>query len=420
MYGLSNAYPDTIARTRKLDYTLTQPPGDYTLVLAITDRLNGVSSHNKTNINISSEFGTGYYILKAEGGQTDLDFIDRNGALVADVLYTYTGERIAGQPINTGYLGAGMGLKFDMEGPDGTVVQSAALPTFVICTDQDVRIYNGDDFSLLRKWEDIFMEAPAVRKPMGIVCAALGGVVLNNDNQIYLMRMLGKFGYAWPGDYRIRYLVSGTTGFLAHDDTGGAFLAYPGSGISVNKPIVDDKYAEYDLIFFGAEPYAQYMTYNQNAVLRHKTTGQTLVVKIAGSSSMSSIISFSTEYSVPAETAMLNASVFAQSGGNGSTVIFYSGGDNRVSYYNFGNQITKKDMIVLPEGEKVVYLKNAFNNGSVNELLILTEKDGGWKLYVYDFEGFTPDVLLPARATYSGSGTPKTVMYRNASTYVTY
>lgn len=412
---LGSVRPDTVSRERKLDYTVIQSPGDYTILFVATDKEHGTSSYHKTTMSVSSDFGVGYYIDKYENGCTDVDFVDRYGSLNSNIISTINGEGIPGRPINTAYASSQVGFRFQANG-----VQMTMVPTFMVCSDEDLRIYNGDDMQLIKTYEEAFMELPEVKSPMGVIVTS-SGFMLNNNNAIHLLSTgsyMGSFGYAYPGDYRIKCLVNGTTGFLAHDEKNGLFLGYTTGS---NTPATSATYSDYELIFFAAQPMQMFISYYSYAVLKHKTTGEARLVQLYSIYvGAANLIYYLAELPMPSTAGILNGSVFALSG-FGQSVIYYSNGDNEVHYYNYSNQLEKKSMIGLAADEKVVYIKHLFDMASgLNALLVLADKGGSWKLYVYDFEGSTPDVQLPARETYSGSGTPSTVIYRDASTYITY
>lgn len=417
---LAAVRPDTLSRERKLDCTITQSPGSYTIVFVVTDKEHKTAAYRKTTMSVSSVFGVGYYVEKYENGQTDVDFVDRKGEVNPNILSAINGEGIPGRPVNTSYASSQVGFRFQVKDEDGETVQLSSVPTFIVCTDEDMRIYNGDDMQLIKKYEDAFMEVPAVRKPMGVIATSVG-FMLNNDNAIHLLSTssyMGSFGYAFPGDYRIRYLVNGTNGFLSHDDNSGLFLGYTAGR---NTPVTEATYKDYELIFFAAQPMQMFISYYSYAVLRHKTTGEARVVQLYSIYvGAAGLVYYQSEVPAPRDAGMLDASVFAL-GGTGKSVIYYSNGDNEVHYYNYSNQIEKKSAVTLPDGEKIVYMKNVSDIALGPEIfLVLSNKDGKWMLRVYDFEGATHDIKLPARETHSGNGDASTVVYRDANTYITY
>ena len=407
---------DTLGYEKNLNYKVTLEPGLYTLVFKATDKTNQTATYQKSELSVSSIFGVGYYVNKYEDGYTDIDFVDRYGDVNSNILKQINGESLSGQPINSAFFS--VGYNYQEEDTEGNITQYSGEPAYMVCSDNDFRIYHGETMVELANFETAFMETPEVKAPQGVVATSSGFMMINN-NHVHLLPTasnFGKLGYPYPNrdfDYS-KYVISGTTSYITFDDNSGQFLDYVASK---NEAITDATYSDYDLVYFAAQPYYLYASYYSYALLKHKTENKAFLVKI-----YSPYVSFSifryTEYPVPSEMEVLGASIFAISGGN--TALYYSNGDNHVHYYNFSNQ-TEHDALTLPEDEKVVYIKNVYDLAyGPNIFLVLTDKAGTWNLRVYDFEGTTPDLSLPAAETYSGNGTPSTVVYRDANTYVTY
>lgn len=410
---------DTLSHEMNLNYRVDLNPGLYTLVLKVTDKVNKTSTYQETSLSVSSIYGVGYYVSKTEEGNTDLDFIDRFGVVNPNILSYVNGESLSGEAINSAFFSSG--YSYQEELPDGGFIQHRNKPAFLVCSDNDFRIYQGETLQELADFETAFMETPAVRAPGGVVASSTGFALINN-NRVHMLpsqSRMGKLGYPFPNrdyDYS-KYFISGTTSFITYDDNHGQFLAYTPSR---NEAITDanDKYKDYDLLFFAAQPFYLFVSYYSYAVLKHRTEDKAYVVKLFSVGLGNSAVYQFTEYPVPMEMGILDAGIFAISGAN--PVVYYSNGDNHIRYYNHSNQ-TEQDVLTLPEDEKVVYIKNVYDLAfGPNIFLVLSEKGGNWMLRVYNFEGSTPDLAFPATETYSGTGKPSTVIFRNANTYVTY
>ena len=407
---------DTLGYEKDLDYKVTLEPELYTLVFKATNKTNQTAVYQKSELSVSSIFGIGYYVNKYEEGYTDVDFVDRYGDVNPNIMKTINGESLSGQPVNSAFFSVGYG--YQEEDVEGNIIQYSGEPAYMVCSDNDFRIYHGETMVELANFETAFMERPEVKSPQGVVATSVGFMLMNN-NHIHMLpssTTLGKFGYPYPNrDFEYsKYLISGTNSYITFDDKSGQFLGYVASK---NEAITDDTYSDYDLVYLAAQPYYLFISYYSYALLKHKTENKAYWVKIASTNVSSSVFRY-TEYPVPPNVGILNATVFAIGGAN--PVLYYSNGDNHIRYYNFSNQ-TEQEVLTLPEDEKVVYIKNVFDLAyGPNIFLVLTDKGDTWNLRVYDFEGATPDLSLPAKETYSGNGTPSTVVYRNANTYVTY
>lgn len=408
---------DTLGYEKDLDYNVILAPGQYSLVFKVTDKTNQTSSFQKTNLTVSSPFGNGYFVQKYENGYTDIDFIDTDGNVNSSVLQQINGEGLTGHPVNTSYFS--LGYSYQVEDEEGEVTEYIGVPGYMVCSDSDFKIYQGETMEELTNFDNAFMETPEVRQMQGVVSSSAGYMLVNNNNA-HLYRSgsstLGMFGYPYPDDSFSfsKYFISATTSFLAFDENSSQFLMYSSSK---NEAITDATYNEYDLLFLGARPSYLYITQAAFALLKHKTEDKAYIVSL-NSLYLSYSYFLYTEYTVPTTMAVLDASVFAIGGGN--NVLYYSNGNNEVGYFNFDNQV-EQTALTLPENENVVYIKNVYDAlYGVNKLLVLTDNGEGWNLHIYNFAGATPDLELPATESYSGTGEPANVTYRDANVYVTY
>ncbi|MCD8185882.1 MAG: hypothetical protein LUD68_05340 [Rikenellaceae bacterium] len=415
---IARAPIDTLSHERRLDYTVQLGADLYTLVFQVTDRQYGTSVYQSTSLSVSSLFGVGYYVHKTENGVTDADFIDRYGQVNENVFAQVNGESLPGQFVGASYFS--IGYSYQQEEEDGEIIQYAGEPAYVVLSDQDVRIFHGVTLTELANFETLFMETPAVKKPENIAASTIGFILINDNTACQMSTgnyNIGKFGYPYPNrDYLYsKYLINGLQGFITFDEATGRFMGY-NSG--TKEAFTDATYSEYDLIYLAAQPLQQYFSYYSFALLRHKTEQKAYFVKIYSLYIGSSLFSFLSEVPVPLDMEVLNAGVWAVGGAN--EVLYYSTGDNRVSYYNSGNQNIRQ-IVTLPDNEKVVYLKNVYDAYfGPNLLLVLSDAGGNWKLRVYDFEGTTSDPDLTTERVYSGSGLPCSVIYRDANTEITY
>ncbi|MDR2129721.1 MAG: hypothetical protein LBP56_00905 [Odoribacteraceae bacterium] len=426
---------DTIGRARKLDYTVTIPSGTYTLIFKATDKRHGTSVYQRTQLSVSSIFGKGYYVNKSENGRGDVDFIDRNGTLHPNLLKQVNGDDLPGTAVRSAYVSN----KYYYETTDaaGVTTRLLAQPAFLFCTDQDMRVYHGDNMNLLKSWDEAFLEVPAVKRPQG-VWATGGGFMLMNDNALHFIHnngyTVGQFGYHFPsGDYRYAAQAAiGSSGCCVFDENAGTFLGYyPAHNTpytDVYPAYVGHNYVNQELLWLGSRHFYDISSTNAYAIIRDKGDDAVRVFTLWPHYIQSNLFVFETEYLINPGIGIGDGKVFTcHGGGNVSTisaghpVIYYSTGDNRVHYYNLANQIERRDAVTLPADERVVYIHHAYDYYyQVNIFSILAEKNGNWKLYTHDMVGSTPDIQATPAATYSGTGTPVNLIYRHPDTKLTY
>ena len=444
----SSAPNDTLGVSKKLDCTISMEPGTYQLVFKVTDKSNGTSAFYKSKLVVASFFSEGYYILKYENGYTDVDFIDRNGELNVDILKTINGESLSGKPIRGTYeYNQYAYYVYDAE---GNRTRKNLQPAYMICTDEDLGIYEGTSMKQLKRWNDAFLEVPAVKKPQG-VWATTSGFMLMNNNAVHFAYLGGggggHFGYAYPNDdMQLNSMVTaGSSSCLCYDDRAGEFVGYyvqkhypiknaieSASPLSL-KPVGEVYFTNCDLIYMGVQPYSSTSVGGTYAIVKDRTTGVASLWQINVGVMQNYYAVYDKGYrglTIPASFDVVNGRVFAVQGyGVLSTppaysgVIYYSKGDNVVHYYNPSNQTEKKNMISIPADEEIVYLAHSSDPSTVTPVdvfSILSNKGGNWVLRTYNREGATPDINPKAVRTYTGNAVANNFIYRNSGTRITY
>ena len=93
---------DTISYERDLNYVVTLNTGSYTLRFCAKDRETGIFSYTEYNLSVETDMSTGWWVLKGGENGTDVDiFTDEKK--IADVVYSYNGRALAGQPVDLAY-----------------------------------------------------------------------------------------------------------------------------------------------------------------------------------------------------------------------------------------------------------------------------------------------------------------------------
>lgn len=439
--NMTNVPNDTLGRARKLDYTVTLPSGTYYLYFRATSKENGTSVFKKSLLTVSSIFGIGYYVNKYQNGRTDLDFVDRYGVVNPNILKQINGEDLPGKPIRSTY--EINQYSYNVVNPDGTKTRIVMKPALMVCTDEDMRIYNGESLKLLKKWENAFLELPAVKKPQGVWAATNGFMLMNNNTVCFVNNNgvnVGEFGYSYPNNgMKLNPSVTiMSSSSLAYDDIAGELVGYHVSVYTPVKqavvvaspltlgPVGTSYFTNCDLIYMGTQNYQSTSAGRGYVIVKNRSTNVFYLWQIGISNIQYGYIY---DYGagkqvIPSTFGITNGKVFALKGGASTalnTVIYYSTGDNKVHYFNPANQTEKRDMITLPAGEEITYIEHSFDNYyKINSFAVLSNKSGNWILRTYDLEGATPDVILPEKATYNGTGLAKNLIYRHANTALTY
>jgi hypothetical protein len=316
-------------------------------------------------------------------------------------------------------------------------------PALMVCSDEDMRIYHGENLKLLKKWDEAFLEVPAVKKPQG-VWATTGGFMLMNDNTVCYVNNngsnVGEFGYPYPNNnMKLSLNATVTSGsVMVFDDNAGELAGYYVQTYSPVKnavvkaspltlgPVGEAYFTNCDLIYMGTQVYYATSAGRGYVIVKNRSTNVAYLWQIGiGNIQYGYIYDYGAGgLVIPSNFGVINGKVFALKGGSSSalnTVIYYSSGDNKVSYYNPANQTETRDIITLPEGEEITYMEHSYDYYyKINAFVVLSNKNGNWILRTYDLVGSTPDIVLPEKAVYHGTGLAKNLIYRHANTSLTY
>ncbi|MDR2414263.1 MAG: hypothetical protein LBD64_04675 [Odoribacteraceae bacterium] len=415
---------DTIGRDRSLDYRVTLAAGKYELLLEVQDKQRLTRAYASTVLNVTKEFSRGWFITKETGGATDVDFIRLgDNKFYADILQAINGERPAGAPVNNGYISSYYG--YEVENIDGTVTRRNDQPAFFVATDADLHVYHANDMALLKRFDDAFFERPAVQQPRALFLCD-GGTVLLNDANLHCLWYgaynVGKLGYqvTTSGADVAPQTVRAGSGFILFDRATSSFvyLGYLGTGLTT----LTDYFGmlppctnlNVDLVYMREQEsygglYAGY------ALVKDKSTGAYKIIELIPEYATYGMMSpVYDEYAVAADREITTATVHALH--NVNSAIYYSTGDNRVGFYNIANGRETRDIITLPEGEKIAHVRHVYNDNMTFQCLaVLANKDNRWTLYCYNFKGATSDVELPAFQTFSGDGNARSFLFRDVN-----
>lgn len=142
---------DTIGESKNLAYEVNLKPGRYTVMLKATAADNGYSAIATTELEVTTEFGRGFYILKENTeGNSDLDFSPDGKEVTAENLLQASGlGALPGQPLCIGPVYAHGYI-------DPVSHKTAACNAVFVTTDQRrVAFYNTEDLSLIQDNENV-------------------------------------------------------------------------------------------------------------------------------------------------------------------------------------------------------------------------------------------------------------------------
>jgi len=151
--------PDTIAKTKDLNYEILKDPGTYILVFNARDKATGIVRQVNMVANFTTLTLNGWYLMKDNGGATDMDFI-YNGGRINNFIAFYNGGK----------------------SQDGAAVQAVFVPAFktslttqntysaiMVLSKNDAAIYRVDNGSKVMSFDsNMFFSKPTVKNPQAV------------------------------------------------------------------------------------------------------------------------------------------------------------------------------------------------------------------------------------------------------------
>lgn len=395
---------DTISYDKELNYLVTEPAGDYRLVLRVTDQATGDAVYTTAEVNVATIYSNGWYVLKDVGGQTDIDLITPEREKVENLFLNLLGNYMPGNPMDISYTPAYTYI-------DEESVKHMNEPILWVCSGEEVYMLKVADLSLVYKHDELFYGEVLPETPYH-VCYGPGKsyfVYMSSAGIYYYHGMTpssGKFGSPIRMDdgYELgvqSYNMNRSTMFW--DNLNSRFIALNNGSL---RPFQDKNEKgevqeivpnnmNCDLLLLDRTSSAGY------AVLKDRTTGELLIVELDPNThdSFSPLfynpINNKNAIRVPASSGMASATVFAQN--HKLAYLYYSDG-LQVNMIDFMTNTSREDIAPLEPGETVSYMKHLYWNPSVGSdkdkfeyLVIGTTQGDNYTLSFYELLGGVPD-----------------------------
>ncbi|MDR0543952.1 MAG: hypothetical protein LBG30_01190 [Odoribacteraceae bacterium] len=405
--------PDTLALAKDLSYPVKENPGNYLLVLRVTDRQTGYTEIKTAPLTIATTNMRGWYLLKDNGAYTDLDFYPENetGAISATprrdwLSFFNNGRQLAGKAIKAIFV-----PKFRM------TPASDELNALAIASDSDVAIARVDNGEIIRDFSNSFFAEPAARDVRNLLLdVSESSIYLINDGLIYIMNKVGGMFVDPPvGNYRAsgRAAVSFSPLILFHDQLSNSLVRFGNNAYSpyndANTPV---KVNNLDAEPLWMEGY-NYPRWRINALLRRHSDSQVIFTSIANDYGGSTSLAGSSRV-IPSSLGLANADVW---GGNFTYEIIYFARDNFLYRANMDADPPGETLqVTFPEGETVTCIQHLVKpvpqSGSTvakDFIAVATHADGRYKVYLYTTE--VGNLLSLPSPTFEGNGRVTCVNY---------
>lgn len=398
---------DTISFEPDLDYKVAKDADTYTLTLTVEDKHNGDKQFFNTKVIVHTQYTAGCYILKEVDGETDLDLINPEKRLLADILKN-TSSRISGVPQS-------LVICPDINYIDENGKPQERVKTVWICSDKDARMLTLEHMAPVYDLNTMFYEEKTGEQPrcFSKTNASLSYLSNNGYYDMYLLipTAAHKFGLPLrlsnapagePENYSCgKHAITGTNTCIFYDETNCRFLIVTNTILKCfsntdkngypTSALLTPNNMNCELIYMGKS------ASNGYALMYNKSTQQTLLYKMeAAAYDKFGTGLYSPLLAVKEVEAPYNNITQAETFGHNTTLafIYYSIG-NQLNLYSFdsGNGITN----IFPglEGNitMIKHFKGELPFGSAGEYLVVaTEQNGHYKLYFCEMLAGRPNL----------------------------
>jgi hypothetical protein len=402
--GKGNRKPDTLGKTKDLDYAMMLNPGPYILVFNLKDKETGVTKLFNANMTVSTLNMNGWYLLKDNNGKTDFDFFHSLGRIDNWIAFYNDGKSLEGAAIKAVFTNT---FKMSLTSQD-------IFAAFAVLTGTDAAIYRIDNGKVMRTFDDMFFTKPANRRLQSVFQpSATTNLGLVNDGQAYVMQKGTLFTSLPYTPAKLSSVTAVGAMDLAFDEASKSlviinsfnFQAVPASAAELKNMNADlvwlNSYAGLRGIAMALfrKPDGSGLLYRLNVQYGYLLGSQSPMIQA--------------KVIVPATHSLMAANAI---GGN------Y---DADFVYYAVGNKVYMTDLITLqealqitlPAGETVTgiqHIKYPQPSAGVpvttDYLSIATFANGRYKVYLHKISS-TGTIQPLAQANFEGEGRINTVIY---------
>ncbi|RPE09720.1 hypothetical protein EGT74_22370 [Chitinophaga lutea] len=411
---------DTIARTKTLDYLVTQPAKGWVLVFGAKNTHTGLTKIVTAGVNVVTQFTRGWYVVKDDGSKTDVDlFLTPSGIAPAskmiNVFSLVNNRKLEGEASLFGFY---TNYKSNVT---GTMANTRAL---FILSGKDASVVNINTFKEIHGLSGLFYEAPAVKRPGSISEASQANYFVNDGqlHSIYSMSAnIGLFGgRQLRDDHNSPYSLSKY--FLTHsfwnpfffDERSSSFVSATGTG-SVLSSVTDGAGTEMpanrnnkELLFMGIK---SSNPYTGVALFRDKTDPS---LKILSAITPTSFALKMVNDTLESTEKLAMAERF------GLIVA-----DENILYFSIGNSVWSRNLsngaeqlqVTVPAGERITFIRHRKYTGTTtaeqpfyyNYMLIGTTVNGNYK--VRAFKKTSGNLAASPDFTMEGQGSAGDAIY---------
>lgn len=420
---------DTIARTKNLDYFVQLPAQGWALVYRVTNKKTKYAKHFSATLNVVTEFTRGWYVLKDDGTQSDLDLFLTPESIVPTVLKENVYSLMNGHKVD----GKGKMINFFTSYKSMATGTLGNTKTLFMTTEKDVSAIAISTLKEIRNMNNLFIGTPSVIKPSAAVSAS-SAYLLVNDGELHNISVMsandGRFGAAVLKDvsntpYKLSdyYLTSTYSDAYFFDELSSSFVSLVNGSGTVLTDISD---------IDGTAMPAQknnkiplYMGFKSSTYLpapeyRYAISGFAIFQDKSNSNLkiVSELLPDRTKMKMVNDTLKTTDKLF-----NG-TLYTILDGDENMMYFVVGSEVWSRNLsnkyeqlqYTVPAGETVTFIRHKkFTEAAYtfNYVMVGTQSGGNYKVRM--FTKSSGNLSTTPFFTLEGKGIVRDVMYMSPS-----
>lgn len=395
--------PDTIARTKDLNYEVLLNPGKYTLILNVRNKNTSVTQLITSSLSVSTLTMTGWYLLKDDGNKTDFDFIHSKGRIDNWMANFNNGKSMEGKAIKCVFAS-------DFK---SSLTSTELFNTFMVISEGDAGIFRLDNGKMVMGFDNMFFSKPAVRKPQNILQPVSSNFLnLINDGKIYSLSKGALFANPPTSTYKISPVAGIAANGILFDENSKSVIGFNSvsfNTLNANSTILKNMDAE--PVWIGAYALLRGVALE----LFRKTSGEGFLVKLNATygplAGLSDVIIDSK--TVPQTHGIMSADVI---GGNYDSDYIYYAKANKIYMTDFAS-LPESLQVTLPEGEQVTCIQHIKYPQPAANVVITTDylaiasyANGKYKVYLHRISS-TGTIQQLAQPDFEGQGRVSGVNY---------
>jgi len=421
-YTVDKNYPntrDTLSTQHDLSINCNLNVGSYTLYYQVKDSKRNIYKSVTAPLTVTAtDINTGWYVLKAKDGFTDVDYLSLSGVmkenLLADVIKT---EKLQGTPVSMIYIP--FNYNHAVTNPDGTTTMLYNQSAYHIVTNKDMVTLNANDLTVFKKLKDEFYETPSNINLEGLQQESFNTQYLINNGHIHYQgggNGIGKFNYQMVGDQEFfPTLICGDTEVYGYDQKSQkVYCTEFGKNFEFcidNKKMSSTCFSDSAFTMLKLLPRVDgsYLM-TCYGVVKHGFKNKYYIADFGLSWHYYRPAPTFTE--IPATSGLIASDVMAAP--RGASVIYYAA-DNKLMMYKVASSVDEV-LKTFDIGEKVSFIKNMSGTNldgiTFNDLVVITNSSTGYKVYRFPLVGSAGEINTTSSAVMTGTGAASFIMFR--------